>query len=565
VRIHFGLMAATAAAWAFQAVTPPAGAIIQDQTHFSQAMRGPRVYRVYLPPAYPVSQKRYPVIYWFHGYETVNPERAAEFAAYVAAHDAILVDSGPVETSGPFPLYFPELVGQIDKTLRTIPDRDHRAVAGFAMGGYLAMFEAGKSPDLVSSASSLMAPAEALVGPAGFDVDYNQADFPGGYDGVRTHLVTQGGPGVRSLPWREALDFHLHAFANPLPKPAVLHHADAYPNFAVWGWEVLSDRRQPGFTVLENISRSGFRSAVREWIPGGAAIAKVKLSIISPPLYAPASSQPVTYIHLQDGKLRRTTQRADALGRLTFDLDGDAYEVGVGAGPVVALTGFEITGAAWATAGQPVKLQLRFCNKGAARSATAVLKWESPNANVKFAAPTGRLFGLSPGESAALPLTFTVGGAAPAVVRIVAADGANRLSFDVPLFPQAEPVSDFQIADGRTVTAYQHAVEPAAVTLGEGNGDGHAAPGESFAILLPEGGALRAAELFTNDECVDNSARIADSSGNSVSVKYSLPAIRARCEPGHVVHALARIVIPGTPDRQTRYAAIEFPVWYRNR
>jgi hypothetical protein len=180
-------------------------------------------------------------------------------------------------------------------------------------------------------------------------------------------------------------------------------------------------------------------------------------------------------------------------------------------------------------------------------------------------APAGRLFGLSPGESAALPLTFTVKGGAPAGVRIVAADGVNRMSFDVPLFPEAETVSDFQIVDGRTVTAYQHGVQQAAVTLGEGNGDGHAAPGESFVVLLPDGGSLRAAELFTNDECVDNSARISDSWSNAVSVKYSLPAVRAKCEPGHVVHALARIVIPGTPDRQARYAAIEFPVWFRSR
>src|SRR5216117_3753623 len=107
-------MAATAAAWAFQAVKPPAAAIVEDHTHLSQVMRGRRVYRVYLPPAYPASQKRYPVIYWFHGYEPESQERAAEFASFVAAHDTILVDSGPVETTGSFPLYFPELVRLID-------------------------------------------------------------------------------------------------------------------------------------------------------------------------------------------------------------------------------------------------------------------------------------------------------------------------------------------------------------------------------------------------------------------------------------------------------------------
>ncbi len=59
-------------------------------------------------------------------------------------------------------------------------------------------------------------------------------------------------------------------------------------------------------------------------------------------------------------------------GRLTFDVDGDEYEVGVGAAPVLALSSFEITGAAWAAAGRPVQLRLKVLNKGGARSAPRV-------------------------------------------------------------------------------------------------------------------------------------------------------------------------------------------------
>jgi hypothetical protein len=44
---------------------------------------------------------------------------------------------------------------------------------------------------------------------------------------------------------------------------------------------------------------------------------------------------------------------------------------------------------------------------------------------------------------------------------------------------------------------------------------------------------------------------------------YSLPAIRADCRPGHVVRALARVLLPGAEGYRYRYAAIEFPVWYR--
>jgi hypothetical protein len=135
------------------------------------------------------------------------------------------------------------------------------------------------------------------------------------------------------------------------------------------------------------------------------------------------------------------------------------------------------------------------------------------------------------------------------------------MPLDITVFPPAEPATLFQIADGATVDAWRHGTEHAEATFGEGNRDNHAAPGESFAVLFPDGEYLRAAELFTNDACVDNTVRASDSLGEHASVKYSLPSIRPACEPGHVVHMLARVVAPGRP---TEYRAIEFPVWYRN-
>ena len=201
VRFLLILIAATAAA-------QPA-ALIEEQTHRSLVMAGARAYRVYLPPAYRTSRTtRYPVIYWFHGYEAENEARDAALAAYAAAHPVILVDSGPADTTGQFPLYFPELIEQIDKTLRTIADRDHRAVTGSAAGGFLAIWQAAKCPDLVSSASSFGAPPEAPTGPRGFDVDTSLADLYPTLDPVRIRQVAA----ASSL--AETLDFHLDAFAH---------------------------------------------------------------------------------------------------------------------------------------------------------------------------------------------------------------------------------------------------------------------------------------------------------------------------------------------------------------
>ncbi|MGO9261988.1 MAG: alpha/beta hydrolase-fold protein [Bryobacteraceae bacterium] len=588
----WGFQAAPASPAASQAASP--AATIEERTHPSQVLGGQRSYRVFLPPAYARSQKRYPVIYWLYGYEQPNQEREKEISGYVATHDAIVIYVGPVETFGNYPLYFPELVDHIDHTLRTVADRDHRAVTGYSLGGFLALYTAGKCPDLVGSASSFLGMTESPVGPQGFEVDYRLHELYANYDGVRTRLVADPREPARFYHRRlngiwlyarsnhetvdfdrqrataaipETFDFHMRAFASPLARPAVFSHSDAYPNFTVWGWEAASNRRQPGFTVLDHVSAKGFRCAVREWAPAGATIPQVKLTLASARLYPPESSHQVTYIRLRDGQTRHAVLRADAQGRLNFELNGDAYEVGIAEQAAVTISEAQVEGAAWATAGQPVKLQLRFLNAGAARSATGLVQWESANPGVKFAPASSRLFGLAPGEAAPLAVTVTVADPARAVMRIVAATAGDRIAFDVPLFPPAAPSTDFQIADGRTVTAWRHATERAETVFGEGNRDGQAAPGETFVILLPDGEALRPAEVFSGDACVDTGLRGSDSwdyyDHQLASMPYSVASIRENCEPGHVVHMLARIVTPAAGGYQTRYGAIEFPVWWR--
>jgi len=584
-----------ALAWFFQPAQTPATPSFKAFSYDSAVLGGARTYRVMAPLNYGRSHDRYPVVYWLHGVEPVPEAQEAKLAAYVASHNLIVVDGGPEEAGGQGPYYFPELVEQIDGTTRTIPDRGHRALVGVGKGGFVALFLAGKYPDLVGSVSSFEGTTEAMVGPENFPVDCSLDELYGNYDGVRIRLAHSSADSLafyhRRLDsiWSQTrssfesntflagqdlaeigrtLDFHMGAFALPLPKPAVFGHADASPNFTVWGWEVVSDRKQPGLTVLENVTNTGFRSAVRQYLPSGAIIPEVHLSIGSPAIYPPGIVLTVTYIHLIDGKMHRKDQRVDAHGRLNFELTGDAWEVGVSNGPLLAVTGYSVADANWATAGQPVNLKVHFANKGGARTPTSLLRWESPNPGVKFATPEGRLYFLAPGESASLPVTFTVSDQERAIVRLIAVFGPSRMAVDVPLFPPAGASKDFEIADGRPVTVFQHATQKESVRYGEGNGDGHAAPGETFAVLIPDGGALRAAEIFTNDTCVENTTRGLDSwndyDHSRASAKYSLPSIHMDCDPGIPIRMLARILIPDGAETHYKYLSVEFPVWYRN-
>ena len=295
----------------------------------------------------------------------------------------------------------------------------------------------------------------------------------------------------------------------------------------------------------------------------------MKVSIDTPPkTFAPGSIHQVTMVRLKDGQVRRAAQKADADGRLSFDLDGDAYDVGISAAGLIDVAGFDVADAGWATAGKPVKLNVKFRNVGAALSQAATVQWESPNPGVKLDAGMSRLAGLVPGEALSLPLTFTVDDAARKIVKLVAVVGGNRIPFDVPLYPPAEPAKDFKIADGKPMSVYQRATHAEELTLGEGNGDGFAGPGESFAILIPEGDAYRAAQLITNDPCFDLSVRQEDPwndyDASGASVTHTIAKVRDECQQGHRAHLLARVVAPGADGPVVRYFTIDFPVWWRN-
>ena len=180
----------------------------QDVEYFSEAFDTKRNYRVYLPKNYDES-KKYPVVYYFHGWSgrykwdaygleddvyypengRMEPPYVMEWKAYVQNHEVIIVTwdgyvpihegvkereglkygqsspydcqqaygrySGKSERMGwDFSKYFRELVKNVDEHYSTINDRDHRAITGLSMGGQTALYIAGQNKDLVSAVSA---------------------------------------------------------------------------------------------------------------------------------------------------------------------------------------------------------------------------------------------------------------------------------------------------------------------------------------------------------------------------------------------------------------------------
>jgi len=609
---------------------------ILDLQHQSRVFGETRNFRIFLPPSYETdSAKRYPVIYIFHGYgERHNRgprdgERAYDsgddyqgdnIAGFVENHDVIVVkwdgynprtpgedyrrpyNIGPVETYRQFPAYFPELVEYIDANYRTIPDRNHRAVSGLSMGGFMAFWIGGKYPHLVGSVSNFMGSAEFWAGPKAFPSEYLHTSMYRNYEGVRTRIVMGARDFIRwyhrrmnqvwdfvrpnfeheTFDWdhgtpgmAKQLGFHMNAFTQPLPRPGLWHHIDVYPTFEVWGYSVATDRHRSGFTLLENVSTAGFRSAVREWLPDGQYLPSVRMDLVTDSLYRPNATYRIVDVDLRTQAVHASMQKADALGRLHFQLDGGPHEVGIldSPTPLLTLAGYTIEGSSWVTAGNPVEMTVRALNKGTARAVHVTATLETTNPEVAILAPQAQIESVVPGEiaSATTRFRFQVNNPdqlmAGFSLRMNDAQGSWVVPFEVPVYPAGPELSGVEIADGRRVKVQVEGNKVEERLLGIGNGDGVANPGETFVVLVRDQEELRMTSLVGNDPCLNPGGlnlRFSDYWGNydhvGGSAKVSMPVVTADCPADHELLLFAEYWLPQAPEHLVRRGPVRIKV-----
>jgi enterochelin esterase-like enzyme len=154
--------------WADPNHSEPAGT--HYRTFQSQLAASEVSYLIYLPPDYETNpSRRYPVVYWLHGYGG-NPRAGAIFVTPLDA--AIRAGKSPamivVLVNGLAASFYcdspdgkkpvdsviaKELIPHVDQTYRTIARRETRAVEGFSMGGYGAAHLGFKHPDLFGMVS----------------------------------------------------------------------------------------------------------------------------------------------------------------------------------------------------------------------------------------------------------------------------------------------------------------------------------------------------------------------------------------------------------------------------
>jgi enterochelin esterase-like enzyme len=139
---------------------------IRSLFHWSDVNGMERHVNVYVPAEYEKNQKKkYPVLYLVHGWGedengwSVQGHMANIMDGLIAAGKAepmiVVMPSGDIKTNSDVrtasgditDVFIKDLVPYIDKTFRTLPDKQHRAMAGLSRGGFQTCMAVSKNMD----------------------------------------------------------------------------------------------------------------------------------------------------------------------------------------------------------------------------------------------------------------------------------------------------------------------------------------------------------------------------------------------------------------------------------
>jgi len=597
---------------------------IIDSWHYSHTFGEIRKFRVFQPAGYSTdSNERYPVIYFFHGwaqryfgpvgddysnYDKGDENDGDNILNYVAKNKVIVVkldgfngDSnlnydlspyniGGVDTHRQFPIYFPEFVNYFDNNYKTIPDREHRGIAGLSMGGFTSFFIGAKFPNLISAVGNFCGSPEFTIGPMKFPVEYRNIDMYDNYSGVNVRFHYGDKDNLRPYHrdmnkiWSQVMDnyeykifdaahstcglgemfdFMMNTFQNPPKQPEKWDHIDIYPEFTIWEYEINSDRFRSGFTILENVDKRGFKCSVRTFLPDGELMPYVKLILTTPPIYE--KNQPYTINDIDGENSKQWTMQSDHMGRLKIGFDGGIHNIGINKAddiPNLCIESVDIQNMNWATNKKDVLISVKLLNKGLAAAEGVRIELFATKEYVKVIEKEAVIEKIAVNETkeSSKSLTFHVDSDSIEMSRFLMkmSDKNGHVwteYLDVKLRDEQSMIEDFVIADGKEYTVSKAGIDSVKLILGKGNGDGIANPGETIVLLAKDKGKYWRTELITTDPFIDPFGlrlRTSDNWGDydhvNGSAKISKPVIASNCPDHHLVDFYAEYWLPDNRD-----------------
>lgn len=441
-------------------------AAIEDRSHFSTVMNSTRHYRVFLPPDYSQSGKRYPVLYWFHGSGGSYAQETyrSEFEDFINNHDLIIVnvdgttpggstwdyglafeygtrtqEGRPAMTGMHFSKYIRELIGVVDSLYRTIPDRDHRAVSGQSMGGLMSPWIASQNKDLIGCASMFSpSPDAAMFGPVGKEVCFVNRELYRSLKGIPLRITIADGdryrqyyaeqksvwdladlgrfeyrvinyPDHRAVGIADQFEFHMDEFTRKHPVPLTWHHADPFTCFRVWNTEVSVQRDPAAFTILEKVSASGMLVCSRPYLPNGPLVRNEEITLFSDALYKPSEHYVVTDFNRSTGDFQISGAQADVDGRLKIRLGGGGHALGIktaDSGAKLFLIPLHDQEDMYCETGRKYSLDFVLVNVGTKSSGPLQLKAGTGHSGVSFIRDKMKVESIGPGEKKELKQCF---------------------------------------------------------------------------------------------------------------------------------------------------------------
>jgi hypothetical protein len=371
--------------------------------------------------------------------------------------------------------------------------------------------------------------------------------------------------------------FLLNTFKNPPAKPVKWAHTDVYPEFTVWDYNVNTDRNVPGFTILENVDKRGFRCSVRDFLPDGELLPFVNVVVTTPPVYEKNQQYIVNDLDNRTLKSVRNNIMSDGSGRLRIRMDGSYHEIGINRiqdKPNICLASFKIENMDWVTPGKDVILSIRLLNKGsvtgknvmaslaATRKTTEIIKNGSSFGNI----------GVNEMKEGNDAYSFKIKADSIEMVQFrltVQDDRKNEWNefFEIPVRRDLPEITDFAIADGRTFTVSRSGNDIETSVFGTGNGDGVANPGESIVILIKDHGTFYRSNLAFSDKYVNPFGINRKKSDDwfefdyvGASNKYTVPLIASDCPEGHNLKFFAEYWLPDAPSHIIKQGKIKIQV-----
>jgi predicted esterase len=475
--------------------------------------------------------------------------------------------------------YFPELVNFIDSTYRTLHDRTGRAVIGHSMGGIMSFFLAGKYPHMIGTAVSSKGSPEFFIGyPDNHSLYHMRYMFQNLY-GVRlafqtskecelyylnnevirgalretgldfTYRVYEGGHAITPEQFRDAFNFVISSFKNPVTVPVRWNHADLYPDFDIWGYRIESNLSQRGFIELKGVTRGGLGIGTKNWEPDGGIIPGVQIHVTTPASYDHnAVYSLLDYNTSRDTKMISTVS-SDNDGKISFSVNNEFHQIGIfkkNDPAEITCIGYKVNDRGlFLDHHKECGLRIHVLNRGGSEAKEVRIVMATSAGDVAIANPVIRVDKIAPGESAWLPAEYRVTASNPPTT-----DGSPfRIRFDLTF----TDIKGSTWKDEFDAPVYYHVPEFTHIGIddgdsgifGSGNGNNIAEPGETVMIYEISNGSRRL-RLYYDDPFIDSEQLFDEIQPDKWGDGYTLSSlihISKDCPAGHQIKFLANYEI----------------------